>query len=117
MQLLGVEGDDSTAFSALEYTSNSNADEEKRVKSNYRSSHRTPEELEELPEQETIEFQILLIETAIEFQIFQILPPKKAEKTPSEEEEKTSPEKVEKIPSEEEQIDTTTSENPPPVAK
>ena len=51
-------------FAQSSFFPDSETNDKKSVKSNYRSSDGTPEEPEELPKEATIEFQILPIEAA-----------------------------------------------------
>ena len=81
LQLLATGGDDSTAFSALESRSGRDTNDEKSIKSNYRSSHRTlqkAEDFESTPPGEAVtNVQILPKEAATNLKT----PPKEAQPT------------------------------------
>ena len=62
MHLLAEGCDDSTAFSALESGSDTDMDDGKSAKSNYRSSHTTPKELEDEIDDTIIDVQKLPVE-------------------------------------------------------
>ena len=80
LQLLAEGGDDSTAFSALKTGSDTDTDDRKSAKSNYRSSHATPKDSKDELDDTIINEQRLLVEEEDKVKT----PPREEKETPLE---------------------------------